>query len=247
MHDVGNDALYVGKDMTMAGTTTHLVIADILLPRLPQAVRDKIHNKALYYCGNMAPDAIMERENYVRTMKLHTHFRDGIGEDDLGVPENFRAYRERFEAFINKHLRYAVPKEFELYLGYVMHIMADEVFVLEVRQRHSDIVHTDNPCPDYSTYFRQFGRDVDLNDFRLRDEYQFSYDILELINSENDYEIENLITKEELMKSREYVIRKNFGTPYNGEQPLFLKYEENQSYIRLACKHILTELPKIFE
>lgn len=60
----------------MAGTITHLVIADMLLKTMPEDILSCIHNRALFYCGNLAPDAIMAREGYVREMKKHTHFKD---------------------------------------------------------------------------------------------------------------------------------------------------------------------------
>ena len=71
----------------MAGTVTHLVIADQLLEPLG------INNPALFYCGSLAPDAIMAREGYQREMKRHTHFKDGIHLKELHLPDCYDKYR----------------------------------------------------------------------------------------------------------------------------------------------------------
>ena len=42
----------------------------------------------------MAPDAIMARENYVREMKRHTHFKDGIRLNEFHKKENYQKYKE---------------------------------------------------------------------------------------------------------------------------------------------------------
>ena len=100
----------------MAGTITHLVIADRLLLKLPDRIKDRIKNLSLYYCGNLAPDAIMARENYVREMKKHTHFKDGIPEDELAKKENFELYRSRFEAFA-RHFLIEQIEDFDLLIA----------------------------------------------------------------------------------------------------------------------------------
>ena len=84
---------------------------------------------------------------------------------------------------------------YELYLGYVTHMLADEIFILTVRDRHVEAFRREQAVPDYKEYFTMFGHDVDLNDWRLLRKYDFSCSILEAIQSENNYMIEGYITK----------------------------------------------------
>lgn len=225
----------------MAGTITHLVIADMLLKTMPEDILSCIHNRALFYCGNLAPDAIMAREGYVREMKKHTHFKDGIPEDELAKPENFRLYRSRFENFA-KHFLVDNHSNYELYLGYVTHMLADEIFILTVRDRHVEAFRREQAEPDYKEYFTMFGHDVDLNDWRLLRKYDFSCSILEAIQSENNYMIEGYITKEELIKSKNYIIDKNFKAPHKNEEPKVFTYEENYEFIQRAVERITRAL-----
>jgi hypothetical protein len=228
----------------MAGTITHLVIADKLLGRLSPEVLGTIADIPLFFCGNLAPDAIMAREGYVREMKKFTHFKDGIGEDELAVPEKYALYRSRLQAFRDKHVVLG-SRDYELYLGYVTHMLADEVFVLRVRDRHVEEMRrlAGDGGMDYESYFRQFGRDVDLNDWRLLREYHFSRDVLSDIQSRTDYEIDGMITQSELASSKAYIIRKNFLTSHPlDEKPRYLTYEENAAYIEWAVDEILRRL-----
>lgn len=228
----------------MAGTITHLVIADMLLGRMPGSITKRLKNLPLYYCGNLAPDAVMARDNYKREMKKHTHFKDGIPEDELSSPEYFRLYRQRFEAFAN-HFLTENNDYFELYFGYVTHILADEIFILTLRDRHVLNMQkaVGNPGYDeYKEYFTVFGHDVDLNDWRLLREYSFSCDILRMLRAENDYEIEGYITNDELIRSKSFIIKKNFLTPHEEEAPSLLMYSENADYIERTVNRIASAL-----
>ena len=55
----------------MAGVVIHLAAADATYDMLG------IKRLPLYYAGNIAPDCIHERKNYVREMKKYTHMRSG--------------------------------------------------------------------------------------------------------------------------------------------------------------------------
>lgn len=215
----------------MAGTITHLVIADRLLKPLD------IQNPALFYCGNLAPDAIMAREGYRREMKRHTHFKDDIRLNDLHLPECYRQYRCTFQAFIDRYLCPGSP-DYELYLGYVTHMLADEVFILTVRDAHVKRLAEQGLTPDDQAYFAAFGRDVDLNDWQLVREYSFQYPMPDILLAEQDYEIRDYITCRELQDSKAFIIRKNFLTPHEECAPGVFPFTENQTFIEDACLYI---------
>ena len=215
----------------MAGTITHLVIADRLLDPLD------IQNPALFYCGNLAPDAIMARVDYRREMKRHTHFKDNIRLSDLHLPEYYEQYRSTFRSFI-EHCLHPDSPDYELYLGYVTHILADEVFILTLRDAHVKRLADEGRPPDDTSYFTAFGRDVDLNDWRLVREYAFRYPMPDILLTERDYEIQDYITCQELQDSKAFIIQKNFLTPHKEHAPSVFPFAENQEFIENACRYI---------
>lgn len=223
----------------MAGTVTHLVIADMLLDFLD------IKNPALFYCGNLAPDAVMARKNYVREMKKHTHFKDGIPTNNLHLKENFELYRSRLKLFADRFL-IKNSENYELYLGYVTHMLADEVFILKLRDRHVRELVKRGMSPHDSEYFKNFGHDVDLNDWRLVKEYEFKFPMPDILLKEAVYEIEDYVTNEELIESKEYIIKKNFIDIHKEERTTVLSFEENEAYIRAAVDFIKSSVSEFF-
>ena len=68
----------------MAGTIVHLLTAMLLYEEIDKRQGRYVFDSACkpekryFVAGNICPDGIMARTNYERSMKLHTHFRDGI-------------------------------------------------------------------------------------------------------------------------------------------------------------------------
>ena len=58
----------------MAGIVTHIAIADIICRS--SLAKGNILNIPLFYCGNLAPDAIHAKPNYQRADKIRTHLRE---------------------------------------------------------------------------------------------------------------------------------------------------------------------------
>ncbi len=76
----------------MAGTMVHLMIADILAQEWTgKEIITPYGSTRVEYdyfvAGNICPDGIMARKGYVREMKKHTHFRDGIPDGDFHKEE----------------------------------------------------------------------------------------------------------------------------------------------------------------
>lgn len=219
----------------MAGTITHLVIADQLLEPL------QIRHPALFYCGNLAPDAIMAREGYQREMKRHTHFKDGVRLNDLHLPEPYDRYRRTFRAFAEQYLHRGSP-DYELYLGYVTHMLADEVFILTLRDRFVRKLTAEGRDTEDPANYASFSRDVDLNDWQLVREYAFRYPMPDILLQEQQYEIRNYITCQELQDSKRFIIHKNFLTPHEQQLQTAIPFAENQEYIQNACSYIQKEI-----
>lgn len=105
----------------MAGVIVHLAVADATFKRL------NIKNLPLYYAGNVAPDCIHSRKNYQREMKKHTHLRDGISDWDFILPENLKLFQKRLGKFQKEYCNKGDNQE--LYLGYLTHLITDEMFM----------------------------------------------------------------------------------------------------------------------
>ncbi len=220
----------------MAGTVMHLVIADQLMKQL------KIRNAGFFYCGNLAPDAIMARENYVREMKRHTHFKDDIRLHELRQPEKMQIYLGRLMDFYRNYVE--TPSEHhEIYLGYLTHMLVDELYLLHFRDRFVDQLLAEGKEPTDHDFFQQFTRDVDLVDWELVRTYNFRYPMPEVLWLDEPYEIPGYITGEELLRSKRFIIHKNFETPHEKEALHVMTVEQNLDFIRLCVE----EIPKMLK
>lgn len=215
----------------MAGTIMHLVIADRLLDKL------EVRDIPLFYCGNLVPDAIMAREGYTREMKRHTHFKDGIHLDEVHLEENFRIYRERFYDFIDKYLHVG-DEMYDLFFGYITHMLVDELYILELRDRHVERLIAQGLTPSDKPYFHKFTRDVDQIDFELVRSYTFKHPMPETVLSRSDYEIPGYITNEEVEDSKQFVIHKNFYAEHEKEPLQVMTFEENQRFMDICVERI---------
>lgn len=218
----------------MAGTVMHLVIADRLMDTL------KIQNPGFFYCGNLAPDAIMARKNYVREMKRHTHFKDEIRLYEFRQPEKMKIYMERLMNFYQTLV--APPSEhFEIYYGYLTHMLVDELYLLHFRDRFVDQLLAAGKEPTDEAFFNLFTKDVDLVDWELVRTYQFKYPMPEILRLKETYEIPGFITSEELQGSKEFIITKNFVNKHEKAPLQVMTMEQNLAFIEL-CVH---EIPGI--
>ena len=114
----------------MPGIVTHLVIAEKVLKRLPEGM---VSNKALYYAGTITPDSVHAKKDYKREYKKQSHLREGIPDSDFHMDEYYNLYKSRLESFVTSKI-HPDNRFLDLDLGYLVHLIADEVFVLTVRR-----------------------------------------------------------------------------------------------------------------
>ena len=231
MIDESNTEDMKGRILFMAGTIMHLVIADRLLDRL------NIENPALFYCGNLAPDAIMARENYVRDMKTHTHFKDGLKNYEFRIKSNQEAYRKKLLDFAKFFLKRDDP-HYELYLGYIVHILVDELYLLEYYEEFLVELEKKNIPPTDETFGRAFVADVDRVDWELVRSYQFRYPMPEILLSISGYEIPGWITASEIEESKNFIINKNFICTHEKEALEVTTYEKNKEFMDICVSRI---------
>ena len=191
----------------MAGTVEHLAIAWELSQRLD------VKNKELFIAGNICPDEIMARENYQRPMKMHTHFRDGIPDYEFSKSEHLELFHQRIREFVKKYYCTA-GEDKDLYLGYLTHILADEIFMLTIRPEFMEKIQVLGLTDRDAKTFEHFTYDVNQIDYRLAREYSGMKQILQILREIDPYEIKDMITMDELNRSRERILNFFFeGSP----------------------------------
>lgn len=225
----------------MAGTVMHLVVADKLLDKL------NIKDPASFYCGNLAPDAIMARENYEREMKNHTHFKDGIGLRmfEFRQKERQEEYHKKFNAFVERFLDKESP-EYELYLGYVVHMLTDELYLLDYYE--SFLVELEAQGKELwdEEFVKGYVSDVDRVDWEIVREYTFKHKMPDILRSKSGYEITDFITADELESSKQYIIWRNFETSHEKTPLAVTTYEKNYDFIDLCVERIPSMLQERF-
>lgn len=218
----------------MAGTVVHLVIADKLLEKL------NIKNPSLFYCGNLAPDAIMGRTNYTREMKNHTHFKEGQKPYTFRIKENKEAYLKRFLKFSDEFLKQEDPN-YELYLGYIVHILVDELFLLDYYEEFIVDLEAKGQSPVDEVFSKNFVHDVDQVDWELVRTYSFKYPMPDILFEEENYDIPGWIFASELSGSKRFISDRNFRTPHEKEELRVASYERNMQFI----DYCVDEIPQI--
>jgi len=220
----------------MAGTVMHLVIADRLMDAFD------IRNPGYFYCGNLAPDAIMSNKHYTREMKRHTHFKDGIRLHELRQPEKYRIYLERLQNFYERFVLQG-SEHFEIYFGYFTHMLVDELYLLRFRDGFVDQLLARGKEPTDEAFFQLYTKDVDLVDWELARTYPFRYPMPETLLLKEPYEIPDYVTYEDLMASKEFIIQKDFLQSHPGEELSVMTLEQNLEFIELSVR----ELPLILK
>lgn len=233
----------------MAGTIVHLAVATELnkiFQNEPECYLGEYatrYQPELFFGGNISPDGIMARKNYERSMKLHTHMRDGIYDGKFHLPSNLKIFRERLYKFYKENLE-RPDRDFSLYLGYLTHMLTDEKFVLEIyNDVLSAIAEAGYDRMDRVT-FEKFGADVDAIDFRLVREFPGINTAKEALINVKPYEIAGMITESELTDSRNWILKYFFGQERNDiKKPIFLQYDRMRIFIDDAVDEIISRLP----
>lgn len=235
----------------MAGTVEHLAIALELEKRWRKnTVSDSesgagqederisagicLEHPALFLAGNVCPDGIQARENYRRAMKMHTHFRDNIPDYEFGFPEHLTVFHQRIHQFADRNLN-DTSLERDLYLGYLTHILADEVFMLTVRPEFMEKIAALGLTDRDAETFEYFTFDVNQIDFRLAKEYPGMEMAYRMLKESKPYEIRDMITEEELTRSRTWILDFFFDNALEPEKPVYYTYERALSFIREAA------------
>lgn len=229
----------------MAGSVEHLAVTIELL-QMDKASGGsllQLKNPVHFVLGNLAPDGIMSRKGYTRPMKMHTHFRDGIPDWEFTAASNLQLFHQRIRQFSEEML--SDPSlDRDLYLGYVTHILTDEIFMKTVRPEFMAKIAVLGLTERDAKTFEYFTYDVNQIDFKLGREYPGMHEMKECLLCEDICSIRDMITQQELADSREWVRNFFFDQAPMPEQPLFYTYERALGFIREAVLFIKEQLPE---
>ncbi|MDF2941456.1 MAG: hypothetical protein K0S01_314 [Herbinix sp.] len=224
----------------MAGVITHMVIAREIIKLLPE---NTIVDQGLFYLGNLAPDAIHARADYERAYKKHTHFRDDILDMEFGQEDNLAIFHGRLIDFINDN-KGRKDGLLDLYRGYVVHILTDELFMLTVRKEFCALMEEQGIAQNDKRFFEYIVTDMNRNDLLLVENYEGSSEIRHLMEEVPIYPIENYLSKQEIEISRDWLIHRHFIEAHESLEPRFISYERNWQFIQMAVVSIIEKLTK---
>lgn len=222
----------------MAGVITHMVIAREIIKRLP---KDTIRDESHFYLGNLAPDAIHAREGYVRAFKKHTHFRDDILDADFELPENRQLFHERLAKFVEKN-KDRTDGLFDLYLGYVSHVLTDELFMMTVRKEFCEVMEDQGIAQTDARFFEYIIKDMNRNDFLLVRDYEDIEEVKEKLSKVVIHPVENYISVQEMQICMDWMIKMHFVEEHKMEQPRYISYQRILSFIREAAEYVISKV-----
>ena len=219
----------------MAGTATHLAVADLICERLGN---EKFKSLPLFYSGNIAPDAIHARVGYTREYKKHTHLTEGIGGADFQIPEKVAIFHDRLLKYINKYLDKSAL-DYDLYLGYVCHLVTDEYFNINLRKKMVDAMGTDGIASEGPELARAILSDMDCIDREIMAKYPFKNDVKAELSAVWDIEIPDMVTKDETNSSKGWVINRLFISECEETDPKYYSYGEALEFITYCADSII--------
>jgi len=234
----------------MAGTVTHLAIADKIYSILGDSV---IKNLPLFFGGNIAPDAIHAKKDYQRADKKRSHLCEGIRSYGYGYPEISELFKDRVNEFIQNYYLPAGDEK-DLYLGYVTHLLADECNLLMI-YRHLEEDLKNNEANAVGSDFRKnladsvnngeyrdiFKNISNIYDISIHD-YQFKQNIMDILEAVWDYGVKDYVGANEINISKRWVI----DTFFKGESPQGNnKCDKEIEFIDLTAKNIIERLSSI--
>lgn len=218
----------------MAGVVVHLAVADATFKEL------NIKNLPLYYAGNVAPDCIHARKNYQREMKKHTHLRDGIRDWDFILEKNQKLFHERLDEFEKTYCKKSDDRE--LYLGYLTHLITDEMFMKTIRLRCAEEAEKGGILQTDKQFFSYMMREVNGADNLAAKEINFINDPVEMMRNSYGCCIRDYITADEMKDSMEWIIDNYFSGKDNFEDPVFIKLDMIKEFIKNAVNEICRRL-----
>lgn len=222
----------------MAGIITHLAIANKIINELPSGI---IKDEGLFYAGSIAPDLIRMREGVTRADKKHTHMREGITDVDFIKKENLEIFHSRVNSFINDNISEKNDIR-DLHKGFVVHLLSDEMFLINVRPDFVVKMNTLGIEPTDILFRDKILDDLDRHDFKLVDNHREMKVVLDLLKNVEPYSINDYITDKEIKLGINWVLEKNLYEDHETSEPIYIPYEKILTYIDETAHDIIARL-----
>ena len=197
----------------MSGIVTHLAIADKIYTLLGG---DIIKNLPLFFCGNIAPDAVHAKKDYHRIDKLHSHLCEGICLYGYGSPENAKLFQDRINEFVSNYYLPSCENK-DLYLGYIVHLLVDQLDSFAVCNYLEEHMRNNGFNDDKLGLYNSIIEEVNHGGYReffsiSANEYNFKANVLYELEEVWDYEVKDYIDRNELNISKRWVINNYFSS-----------------------------------
>lgn len=222
----------------MAGLATHLIIAKEIHNLLPEGT---IQNLGQFYAGSIAPDAIHARINYVRTDKMHTHLRDDIPDQDFIKEPYLKLFRQRVTDYILKH-RDCEDGLLDVYRGYVVHLLTDELYLLTLRQEFVQMMEKLDIFQLDKEFILRVITDMNRNDFLLIYHDKELEEIKYQLEQVEPFGMEPMLSEAEVSESRKWVINRFFYEEYELQEPVYTSFQRTQEFVHFAACDIKSRL-----
>lgn len=222
----------------MAGIITHLAIANKIINELPSGI---IKNKGLFYAGSIAPDLIRMRQGVTRADKKHTHMREGITDVDFIKTENLEIFHNRVKIFVHDNISEGNDIS-DLYKGFVVHLLSDEMFLINVRPDFVVEMKALGIEPTDILFRDKILDDLDSHDFKLLDNHREMKDVLNSLRNVEPYSINDYITDKEIKLGINWVLEKNLYEEHETSEPIYIPYKKILTYIDESAYDIIDRL-----
>ena len=222
----------------MAGLATHLIIAREVHKLLPEGT---IQNLGQFYAGAIAPDAVHARISYVRTDKKHTHLRDDIPDKDFIKKPYLNLFRQRVADYILKY-RDCEDGLLDVYRGYVVHLLTDELYLLTLRQEFVQIMEKLDIFQSDKEFFLRVVTDMNRNDFLLLYHDKEMEEIRKNLELVEPFGMDPMLSEAEVSESRNWVINRFFYEAYELQDPVYTSFQRTQEFVRFAASDIKSRL-----
>ena len=223
----------------MAGSITHIAVAD----KVAEKLSSQIASVPLFFNGNIAPDCIHSRENFVRAMKKHTHLRDDIRDHDFIKEESQAIFQKRLDGFVEKYCIKG-DAEFDLYCGYLSHLMTDEFFMKTIRQEFTAKMDKLGIKQSDRDYYLMFMSDINNIDNRLSQQYEFKNNPKDTLWDAKDLEIKDYLTVDEFTDGKGWITWNWFDNKRDFVEPKYISYDRIIDFIDKASEEIVRRFNK---
>jgi len=221
----------------MPGAATHLAIADKLYALWGA---ERIRNMPLFFCGNLAPDAVYAKPGFTRADKRHSHLTVDIPIDAFHDPAKLNLFHDRLNGFLRDFCLPESPNR-DLYIGYAVHLMADELVNTTRRTSFNRLMFSESVPEAERALFERVMADIDSADRLVCAQYPYQQDIIAAVESVWDYEVPGYVGAAELNNSKRYVLSK-LRNPAPPVTLTYYSYEDAVHFIDYAVQVIAERL-----